>query len=565
MKVKVFTAFSGYDSQCLALERLHRDYPDFEYELVGWSEIDPQAIIAHDALFPEAKDKNFGDISKIDWNEVPDFDLFTYSFPCGLAGTLVKTIGGYRKIEDVQEGDLVLTHNNRYRKVTRTMSRNAPSYYDIKAVGCHLRLTGEHPLYVLRDGEEQWVKVKDLNTTDKVSYCVPDVVDDVDISDDVLWLVGRYVADGYVNPLLYHSVEFAIGFEKGIEFERHLGGYPGFRKTEKTCWEYRIADGKLQSWCLSCGSGATNKRIPKWVLDLPVERLEIFLDGYFSGDGHVRSDRKTKTQTFSTVSKELAMGIQMCLLKVYHKVCSISVRKDDRKESFNDTYNGQISFGETKGQELIGGRIYVPVKSIEENKGSVRVYNISVDGDESYTCDNVNTHNCQDISNAGLQRGFEKGSGSRSSLLWECEKAVKAKRPRYLLMENVKALVQKKFLPEFGRWLSLLEDYGYYNNWQVLNAKHFNVPQNRERVFAISILRTQENPEPIYHFPREMPLEYCLSDILEENVDESYFLRDEMLARFCQKSVSEETAPELSDQDVDSEPEDVDFESWTIA
>lgn len=82
MEIRVFTAFSGYDSQCLALERLKQNFPDFDYELVGWSEIDKYAIQAHNALFPQWADRNYGDISKIDWNEVPDFDLFTYSSPC---------------------------------------------------------------------------------------------------------------------------------------------------------------------------------------------------------------------------------------------------------------------------------------------------------------------------------------------------------------------------------------------------------------------------------------------------------------------------------------------------
>lgn len=79
--LRVFTAFSGYDSQCLALNRLHDVFPDFEYDLVGWAEIEPASIKAHNALFPDAADKNYGDISKIDWSQVPDFDLFTYSSP----------------------------------------------------------------------------------------------------------------------------------------------------------------------------------------------------------------------------------------------------------------------------------------------------------------------------------------------------------------------------------------------------------------------------------------------------------------------------------------------------
>ena len=80
--LKVATAFSGYDSQKMALERLHNAFPDFCFELVAWSEIDENAIAAHNAIFPEDKSKNLGDISKIDWAKAPDFDLFTYSFPC---------------------------------------------------------------------------------------------------------------------------------------------------------------------------------------------------------------------------------------------------------------------------------------------------------------------------------------------------------------------------------------------------------------------------------------------------------------------------------------------------
>ncbi|MBR1775352.1 MAG: DNA cytosine methyltransferase [Bacteroidales bacterium] len=77
MSIKIFTAFSGYDSQCLALK-----YLGLDFELVGWSDIDKYAIQAHNLLFPQYKDRNFGDICKIDWNNVPNFDLFTYSFPC---------------------------------------------------------------------------------------------------------------------------------------------------------------------------------------------------------------------------------------------------------------------------------------------------------------------------------------------------------------------------------------------------------------------------------------------------------------------------------------------------
>jgi DNA (cytosine-5)-methyltransferase 1 len=77
MGIRVFTAFSGYDSQCMALEKA-----GIQYDLVGWSEIDKWAIQAHNAVFPQYQGRNFGDITKIDWIDVPDFDLFTYSSPC---------------------------------------------------------------------------------------------------------------------------------------------------------------------------------------------------------------------------------------------------------------------------------------------------------------------------------------------------------------------------------------------------------------------------------------------------------------------------------------------------
>ena len=206
-KIRVFTAFSGYDSQCMALDRLKADFPEFDYELVGWAEIDPFAIKAHNAVYPQWADRNYGDISKINWDEVPDFDLFTYSSPC------------------------------------------------------------------------------------------------------------------------------------------------------------------------------------------------------------------------------------------------------------------------------------------------------------------------QDFSNAGLQRGGEEGSGTRSSLLWECRRAIIAKKPKYLLLENVAALVSKKFLPLFNKWQLELEGYGYSNYAQVLNAKDYGIPQNRERIFLVSILNGGG-----YNFPKAFKLTTRLKNMLESVVDEKYYL-----------------------------------------
>ena len=134
---------------------------------------------------------------------------------------------------------------------------------------------------------------------------------------------------------------------------------------------------------------------------------------------------------------------------------------------------------------------------------------------------------CQDFSNAGLQRGGQEGSGTRSSLLWEVKKAVLAKHPKYLLMENVKALVSKKFMPTFQLWLDWLSGEGYTNFWDVLNAKDYGVPQNRERVFVVSTL------EPTwYTFPQPIPLNLRLKDLLENKVDEKYYIDQKRVDQF---------------------------------
>ena len=144
---------------------------------------------------------------------------------------------------------------------------------------------------------------------------------------------------------------------------------------------------------------------------------------------------------------------------------------------------------------------------------------------------------CTDISNSGIQKGFEKGSGTRSSLLWECEKTIKIKRPKYLLLENVKALVSKKFLSHFHEWCALLDSYGYKSFYKVLNACDYGVPQNRERVFMVSILRTEDDPDPQYYFPKPFELDRCLKDVLEEDVDEKYYLKQSQVDLFLANSV----------------------------
>ena len=120
---------------------------------------------------------------------------------------------------------------------------------------------------------------------------------------------------------------------------------------------------------------------------------------------------------------------------------------------------------------------------------------------------------CQDISVAGYQKGINKNT--RSGLLYECEKIIEVKRPKYLLLENVKQLVGKKFKQQFDEWLKYLESLGYTNYWKVLSATDYGVAQTRKRVFCISILNDTQG----FKFPEPFPLEKTLKDYLENESD----------------------------------------------
>lgn len=139
---------------------------------------------------------------------------------------------------------------------------------------------------------------------------------------------------------------------------------------------------------------------------------------------------------------------------------------------------------------------------------------------------------CQDFSIAGLQRGGDEGSGTRSSLMYETVRLVKKLNPKYVVWENVKNLVSDKHYHNFRKYLNTMEDFGYNNYYQVLNAKDYGVPQNRERVFTVSIRKDIDHKQ--FYFPDKQPLTLRLKDLLETNVDEKYYLSDEKIASISQ-------------------------------
>ena len=153
---------------------------------------------------------------------------------------------------------------------------------------------------------------------------------------------------------------------------------------------------------------------------------------------------------------------------------------------------------------------------------------------------------CQDFSVAGRGAGGDKDSGTRSSLMYETLRIVEKLRPKYVVWENVKNLLSKKHRHNFDAYLDAMAKLGYVNDYRVLNAKNYGIPQNRERVFTVSIRLNSheyhsedgkyhgyvEYPVANFRWPEKQELTKRLKDVLEDNVDEKYYLSDAQVASF---------------------------------
>ena len=143
---------------------------------------------------------------------------------------------------------------------------------------------------------------------------------------------------------------------------------------------------------------------------------------------------------------------------------------------------------------------------------------------------------CQDFSLAGKGAGGDESSGTRSSLMYETIRIVDKLKPKYVIWENVKNLLSKKHIHNFNAYLERMDQLGYINYYQVLNAKDYGIPQNRERVFTISI---KKDINKVFTFPQKQELKLKLKDMLEDEVDEKYYLSDEILKKITFKNENE--------------------------
>ena len=174
---------------------------------------------------------------------------------------------------------------------------------------------------------------------------------------------------------------------------------------------------------------------------------------------------------------------------------------------------------------------YCAIHNVPENKNLGDITKINIDKIPDFdllTCG----FPCQDISIAGRMEGIKKGT--RSGLYYEGYKILKAKRPGISIIENVKNLTSKRFKEQFETILKDIEELGYNNYWQVLNAKNYSVPQNRERIFIVSIRKDIDKNNFVFPSPVELKLK--LKDLLEDTVDDKFYLTENGIGRLIKKN-----------------------------
>lgn len=541
-----------------------------KWELVNFCEFDKFAAESYCAIHGVDPELNLGDITKIDETKLAPFNMICGGSPCFVAGTRVMTDTGYKNIEDIVVGDKVLTHKNRYMPVKTIGGERGKSIYEMRVQGfLPVQCTDYHPFYVKesRRSPAKKIPLKQIKIGNYIGSHINTNCDNkFNLSDEMCWILGRYVADGHIRKTkrkgrqdsYQYQCVLSIGNKKIDELrdivkQHHYSCYPHSRSVHRVVFSSMNLVNFIEEQHF--GKRASEKVIPQFILDLPKSKLKAFLDGYIAGDGC----KIGKMTCITTISRNLAMLLCMAIQKVYNVGCGIYYAKmppkhiiEGRVVNQSDTYIVRFSTRASKHNWFVENDIvWYPVKKIIDLDIFDDVFNIEVEEDHTYTANNMITYNCQDFSCAGKQAGSkwhcsdcghdynpltvhyskrdkcpECGSENldktRSSLLVEWLRVIRANKPKWGIYENVKNIVGKQFKDTFEMFINELHEYGYNTYYKVLNAKDYGVPQNRERVYLIIIQKELDNGK--FTFPKPFDNGIRLKDILEDEVDEKFYV-----------------------------------------
>lgn len=453
-KGKVFSCFSCCGGSTMG-------YKLAGFDVIGCNEIDPRML----KVYVENHHPKYTFLEGIqtfkERDDIPEelynLDILDGSPPCFAAGTLVLTSEGYKPIEEIQIGDMVYTHNGRFRKVYNTMNHVENSVLKLNIKGSlPIYCTKNHPFYVstmMRKGhvskrtysEPSFVNAGDLSvcrtsngSIKSQSFCsialptecaVPnyegisferttphggkyiDTYNSINVNDESFWkLVGRYLGDGWLRKTR-STVIICCSFDEYDELKQIIedAGFHALFSKERTVYKAQISSIELHTFLKQFGHGAMNKHLNKIVFELPINLQKALLDGYISADGYTYN-KSGEITVFGTISKNLAYGFEFLVANIYHTGCTITKRINNtniiegRKVNIHESYS--VSFRKNINHKrehglYSNGYYWTPFRDSEVIEGDTIVYNISVEEDETYTVNNIVVHNCSTFSLAG--------------------------------------------------------------------------------------------------------------------------------------------------------------------
>lgn len=457
--MKYVSIFSGIEAATVAWQPLG-------WEPLAFSEIDPFPSTVLQHHYPDIP--NLGDITKIDWNPYKgQADLVVGGSPCFPAGTLILTSEHLKPIEEIKVGDMVLTHRNRWRRVTATGSKIADTIV-LRGNGVSsLECTPNHPFYartrVHRESgygyeyKQEWIPATDmvgrqwLNMNAATEPLpVPALPDGVSLTEPFLRLIGTWLSLGQSSSL------------------------PAFRFDSQS----------INRWVMK-QFGGKEKHIPSWVYGLS-ENLRIsLLEGYFQRMDSVRYAQPCSGMQLLVGMKILAAGAGYRSSILYEENPSIHS---------TGTYRIKFNTSPIDSDDFDDEGYWGRVNEKTVGRSNVLVYNLEVEDDHSYVAAGIAVHNCQSFSVAGKREGLAGASG----LMFEYIRAVRELRPRWFVWENVPGAFTSERGEAYRQLLSEMDALGYGLAWRVLDAQFFGVAQRRERVFLVGSLGTMRCAEVLF-------------------------------------------------------------------
>ena len=522
------------------------------------SEIDPFPCRVIAERFPNTV--NFGDMTRIDYDaekgvahnrvyegyqpmskdtlgfqpydapyaEIPlkygEIDVISGGTPCFVAGSMVLTDKGYKPIEEIKVGDLVVTHLGNLKRVEKVGRKISNDIYRVKAVSrSEVLVTGNHPFLSMKLGRDnvrtsptysrtipkgaiEWKEVRNLDA--KCDYLsiprfdgtvnppsLPKVYNATE--EQIYELIGWYLGDGYIRKFKgknKKAIVLCLNANKVNKFRDRFGSVLTFTESkEETAVKITMYCTAFAEFLLrEFGHLATGKNLPAWVVCGDMRLKELIWKGYMSTDGTV----KGRNERACSVSKSLVLGF----VDMLHHACFFDLPEREassiiqgRKVDCHHAYEVQITRGATRNFHEYEAWTFVKPTCIEKTDRKEYVYNIQVADDHSYICNGYCVHNCTDVSVAGKRSGATEGSNTRSSLAFTLPRLGNALGARWLTFENVAGILSSNGGKDFGWFLFRVMQAGYTIAWRTLDAQVTfcdmaprAVPQRRMRIWMVA-------------------------------------------------------------------------------